>query len=100
MKITPTYLAVIRAAVAPLDTPERRAAYLAGDFPRADKVQDLDKRYRWDLVHVANRMSIDLVDNTMLIGTLYDAGYHDAHIDTALRAIVPPLGVSIHATCS
>ena len=64
-----------------LDAPHRRAAYLAGDFPRAELVKDLDKRYRWDLAYAAG----------VHFGDLYDEGLNDTHIDTALRMIVPPL---------
>jgi hypothetical protein len=84
MKVTAEHLATLRTTVAPLDTPERREAYREGRFPRADAVQDLNKRYRWDLLHAG-------AGRTGLVCDLYDAGYHDAHLDTALRAIVPSL---------
>jgi hypothetical protein len=85
MRVTTEHLTMLREAVAPLDTPERRARYIARDIPRADLVQDIDKRYRWDLFHAADPRSV-------LLATFYDrGGYHDAHIDTALRAVVPPL---------
>jgi hypothetical protein len=76
---------MLREHVAPLDTPERRVSYLTGDFPRSDQVKDLDKRYRWDLYWYAVRCSHNLPD------TINDAGYDDAHLDTALRSIVPLL---------
>lgn len=84
MKIKPDALATMRAAIAPLDTPQLRSVYLAGDIPNADKVKDIDKRYRWDLCHGA---SIPWGFFT----ALYDEGCNDNHIDTALRSIVPPL---------
>jgi hypothetical protein len=84
MKVTPAQLDTIRTALAPLDTDATRAVYRAGDFPRAALVQNLDKRYRWDLLHAATA-------GTTLVSDLYDAGCHDAHIDTALRAVVAPL---------
>ena len=78
------HLSALADAVAPLDTPERRARYLAGDFPRADAVQDLSKRYRWDLYYASgyNRTfwSCDDEDHPA-----------DAHIDTILRRVVPAL---------
>ena len=49
MKIKPEHLEFLRTAIVPLDTPGRRARYLAGDFTNAHKVKDLNKRYRWDL---------------------------------------------------
>lgn len=71
----------LRELMAPADTPERRARYLAGDFPRADRVQDLDKRYRWDLFWEKVNIGHLLPGPTL----------KDAHIDTALRKVVPPL---------
>ena len=69
----------LAARIAPLDTPERRARYIAGDFPRAAAVKDLDTRYRWDLFYAAR--PYDLIPE----------GFTDARIDTALRRIVAPL---------
>ncbi len=82
MKVTPDDLANLRAAVAPLDTDARRARYMGGEFPRAALVKDLEFRYRWDLFWEAQGME------RMAGG----GRYADAHIDTALRKIVPPLG--------
>ena len=82
MKVSSAHLAAMREAIHPLDTFERRAIYRAGTFPRADRVTDLDKRYRWDLLWLAIPVP----------GPLWDIpGLTDAHIDTALRTIVPPL---------
>ncbi len=83
MRVSAEHLAVLGAAVVPLDTAERRARYAAGDFPRAEQVRDIDKRYRWDLYWGAVRAGHSLPDST--------DGYNDAHIDTALRHIVSPL---------
>lgn len=80
MKIKPEDFEKLKAAITPLDTPERRARYIAGAFPRAEKVKDIDQRYRWDLCWAS----------THPVSPLYDY-LNDNHIDTALRAIVPPL---------
>lgn len=64
-------------AVSRLDTEERRAKYIARDFPRADKVRDINKRYRWDLLHASK----------FPISRLYSY-LNDSHIDRALRTIV------------
>src|SRR3954462_15411700 len=48
-KIAGDQLATLRAGVAPLDTPDNRAAYREGRFARADRTPDVDMRYRWDL---------------------------------------------------
>ena len=71
----------MRERIAPLDTAERRSTYLRGDFPRSDAVQNLDRRYRWDLFYAA-RCQVVLGVNNGILG---------AHIETALRSIVPEL---------
>lgn len=79
MKVTQEHFEILKAAVSPLDTEELRKRYLAGDFPRANLVQDLDMRYRWDLLWASGARPTFGSDIT------------SAHIDTALRKIVPPL---------
>lgn len=69
----------------PHDTDERRTRYINGDFPRSDRVQDLDKRYRWDLLWAADPRGDDLVQKA------YKEFLNDNHIDTVLRAVVPAL---------
>lgn len=89
MKVTSEHVATLRAAIAPLDTDERREFYREGRFRNADKVQDVNRRYRWDLMWVA---SSGRHQNAVRNVLWYDEPeYNDAHIDTALRAIVPPL---------
>lgn len=83
MKVSAEHRAAIAAVVAPLDTAERRAAYINGDFPRAELVKDLDRRYRWDTFWQSGA-----------IHTVLDAEYADAHLDTVLRAIIAPLEVA------
>ncbi len=85
MKITPADLHEIQALIKPLDTPEIRAKYLAGDFPRANLVKDLNKRFRWDLLWSVDRAALSL-----WTARVYDY-LNDSHIDTALRSIVPAL---------
>jgi hypothetical protein len=80
MKITAQEVAALAAIIAPYDTEAAREDYRNGRFARADKVQDLNKRYRWDLVGASGWQTT---------ADLYDAGY--THIDTALRSIVPAL---------
>jgi hypothetical protein len=83
MKATSDQLEAVRQALAPLDTPERRARYMAGDFPNADRVRDLDTRYRWDTYYLA-------VDSGALT---YDTlrNLNGAHTETVLRKVVPAL---------
>jgi hypothetical protein len=56
--------------------------YRRGDFPRAEKVRDINKRFRWDVLSMAPGMS------RWLCETIYPYAHND-HIDTALRRIVP-----------
>lgn len=89
MKIKPEDLAVLRERVAPCDTPQRRAKYADRAFPRADKVQDINKRYRWDLLWMSG---LKIGDREGVGGELALYAYlKDSHIDTALRTIVPDL---------
>lgn len=84
-RISGATLDAMRAVIAPLDTAERRQRYLAGDFTNSARVIDLDKRYRWDLLWDSN------ATNTLRLYVIED-NLNDAHIDTALRSIVPTLG--------
>lgn len=91
MRLTGEHLDALRVALAPLDTAERRQAYRQGSFPRAEAVRDLDKRYRWDLYYAAGSWRI--------LDALCDVAgdYTTAHLDTALRRVVPPLAGGVTA---
>lgn len=88
-------LAILQSAVSRNDTAERRARYLAGEFPRADQVRDLNERYRWDLLWLAEAEARAAGSATPL-RQLRDLNpnLETAHIDTALRSIVPVLKVA------
>ena len=86
MRIRPHEVEVLAKYVTPLDTPERRSAYASGDFARAGRVLDLDKRYRGDLFYDARR-----VVGFEVFG--FVSGYTNEQIDTALRRIVPVVEV-------
>jgi hypothetical protein len=89
MKIKPEDLEVLRARIAPLDTPDLRRIYYSRQFARASAVQDLDKRYRWDLLWMSR---IKIGDGVGIKGDLDLYAYmNDDHIDTALRSIVPAI---------
>lgn len=83
MKIKPEHLATIQFAISLKDTEQVRQQYRTGNFPRADKVKDLNKRYRWDLLYAC-------VGSQWVCDNLYPY-MNDSHIDTALRSIVKPL---------
>ena len=83
MKIKPEHLARLKELVEPLDTPQRRIQYLKGDFANADKVKDLNKRYRWDLFWLADGKATTVKEMYVYM--------NDDHIDTALKSIVKDL---------
>lgn len=87
MKIPPDLLDTLRDAIAPLDTPALRHAYLTGQFSNADRCKDVNLRYRWDLFF-ASKEAMQAVYTETQFGR---SGFTDAHIDTALRKLVPPL---------
>jgi hypothetical protein len=86
VKVTDAHRDAMAAAIDATgnDRPDIRARYVARDIPRGDLVQDIDKRFRWDLFYAATA-------GTSMISDLYAAGYNDTHLDTALRSIVTPL---------
>lgn len=89
LKIKPEDLQKLKSAIAPLDTSHRRELYRSGRFPRAEAVRDLNMRYRWDLL---NASGLKIGDGVGIPGDLNLYQYlNDAHIDSALRSIVPAL---------
>lgn len=62
------------------DIPEN---YRNGNFYRAERCKDVDKRFRWDMLYAA-------VSSAWICENLYPY-LNDDHIDTALRNIVPNL---------
>lgn len=83
MKASKEQLDKLRNAIAPLDTQERRARYLRGDYPRSESTRDLDVRYAFDLLWEA----IDTGD----LSYSDIANLNDAQTATALRNVVPKL---------
>ena len=93
MKLDANTVQALRERIAPFDTEKNRQRYRVGDFPRADAVRDLDMRYRWDLFYAARGTDIVLASSSIIASSSdHRAGITDAHIDTALRRIVPPIG--------
>ena len=89
LKIKKEDLEVLRNAVTPLDTPERRQAYKERRFPNADRCKDVDMRYRWDLLHAS---TLKIGDGAGMPGDLNLYAYlDDSHIDSALKSLVPAL---------
>jgi hypothetical protein len=89
MKIKDEDFVILRDAISPLDTADRRNLYLEGKFPRAESCKNLDMRYRWDLLY-ASRLKVG--DGVGIQGDVNLYAYlDDTHIDTALRNLVPSL---------
>ena len=86
MKIKPEHLARLKDLIEPLDTETRRIQYLKGDFHNADKVKDLNKRYRWDLYWDSTVGA----DHATFRAALWFY-MNDDHINTALKSIVKDL---------
>lgn len=84
MKVSKEHLEVLTEAITPFDKEEHRQAYRERRIPRADTVQDIDMRYRWDLFWAAGGGRLFAGDDTF-------NEYTTAHLDTALRRIVPAL---------
>ena len=73
----------LQNAIASLDTQERRARYLRGDYPRSENTQDLDVRYAFDMFWEAvDAGDLDYSDFENL---------NDAKLRTAMRNVVPKL---------
>ena len=89
LKIKPEDLEILKNFIAPVDTKERRQAYLDGNFPRAELCKDVDKRYRWDLLYISR---IKIGDGVGAQGNVNLYSYmDDSHIDSALRSFIKPL---------
>ena len=74
MKITLEHVEHIRAAIAPFDTPQRRAEYTDAGFSA--------RRYGFDLLYLAKL-------SPWLCNTVYRYA-NDDHVATALRSIIKP----------
>lgn len=66
--------------------PGAAARYSAGEFPRSDRCKDLNMRFRWDVFHHVSRTLREVPAYAEELRDL-----DDAHIDTALRRIVPAI---------
>ena len=75
----------MRELIQPLDTPEARDKYRSGNISRFDSVQDINMRYRWDLLWASGPN--DLFD----IMRESDPEFMDSHVDSLLRSIVAPI---------
>jgi hypothetical protein len=79
MKLSADIRQQLAERISQYDSEQTRNRYRTGQFPRADRVQDVNRRYRWDLFYAAK--GYELMPDDIV----------NAHIDTALRRIVAPL---------
>ena len=77
MKLDRDTVNKIREAITSLDTPDLRARYLAS----VTVDRNMDTAYRWSLFRAAGSWRLLPEDDSIT----------DAHIDTALRHVVPSL---------
>lgn len=90
MKMNESDFALVKAYVSAWDTEARREQYRSGNYPRAERTQDVNKRYRWDLFWAVMDWSPFFKAEVRIIRDS-DPTMTDEHFDTALRRIVPPL---------
>lgn len=85
MKMKPEHVGIIRTAINSVLTadPGLPGRYREGDFPRSDRVKDLQKRFNWDLLWKAGL-------SKFVSQELYPY-LNDDHINTALKQICPKL---------
>ena len=81
----------LRSTVEPLllavDLNEYRKRYRTLDIPRADAVNDINKRYRWDLFRYAVTGAV----REQFFDDVYSSGANDSHVDSLLKSIIPTL---------
>jgi len=81
LKMTNAHYQDLEARIITLlnDNPDIYTRYQHRDFPRAEQTKDINKRFRWDLLH-AVMPAREICDT-------YYPYLSDPHIDSALRKI-------------
>lgn len=85
LKITKYHFDVLHDAINGLlaERPDIVDLYETGQFQNSNRVADLNKRFRWDMLQCA-------IGSSWVCSNLY--GYmDDRHIDSALKKIVPTI---------
>ncbi len=67
--------------------PNIAVKYESGDFPRSEKVKDLQKRFCFDLFFATG---IRIGDAIGVVGDI-NGDYDDSHIFTALKSVCPKI---------
>lgn len=69
-----------------LNTTANRRRYIAGDFPRADKCKDVNKRFRWDILWaIPSRIRQPIHEQAR------ELGGNDKHLDSLLKSMIHDL---------
>lgn len=85
LKITQYHFDVLHDAIHDLlaERPDIINLYETGQFRNSNKVKDINKRFRWDMLQCS-------IGSGWVSSNLY--GYmNDTHIDNALKKIVPTI---------
>lgn len=69
-----------------LNTTENRRRYIAGDFPRADKVKDLNVRFRFDVLY-----AIPAHVRQPIMDRARELGGNDTHVASLLKSMIHDL---------
>ena len=88
LKMENDHLEILKKAIKPLDTEERRIRYRNGEFERSQAVENVNLRYRWDLLWESG---IKIGDGVGMPGLPLYKYLNDSHIDSALKTIIPDL---------
>ena len=76
---------IIKPYVDQLNTEKNRQAYRDGLFPRADKVKDLNQRFRFDILYaLPSDVRKDFYDKAYKLG-------NDTHVNSLLKSLIPDL---------
>lgn len=81
LAIKPEHYWELREKIEPWDTPERRALYIDGNFPKSANTKNVAMRYRWDLMYSVPGL------NQWTCDALYPY-LDDEQIDSAMRHIL------------
>lgn len=83
MKIKPEHLEHIKTECLKIVNPQLIAKYETGEFPRSDKVKDLQVRFNHDIFNY-------MIPSKWVCDNLYPY-LHDDHIASALRSFMPKI---------
>ena len=85
LKITQYHLDVLHDAIHGLlaERPDLVELYETGQFQNSDKVKDINRRFRWDMLQCS-------IGSSWVCNNLYNY-MDDRHIDNALKKIVPTI---------